>query len=428
MASSSSSGEEERGVRILCLDGGGMRGLVSIELLAYVSKKLYNDPSGRKLFEQFDLICGTSTGGILAIGLCQGFTLEDAKKFYLELGLQLFSSSGISKYTNILRFSWERAFYSADAMQSMLTKYLGTVQMTNVMGSLPNGSGTGDATNKVPLTASDSLTASFEKILVDSGSTASLSTTVSTTTTTTITTTTSFSSTTPSTSTPTSATPSSSYKDKKAFVVSTNITKTFWKPYLFRTYDLSELKKTPNKGTCKATNIQALRATSAAPTYFKAEQVNDSVFADGGLTANNPSEIAVTEAKTLWPNRKIDLILSVGTGKPKNSLGSENLLPLFNEIVDVTTNSSLIHHRLRSWVAITLSKSEGTKLVRLNPRELGSIPLNESRLPVLEDMMKKTIEYIEKQTGKVESIAKALGVELPPAPAPEQPEQPQTSA
>jgi len=49
----------------------------------------------------------------------------------------------------------------------------------------------------------------------------------------------------------------------------------YWKPYLFRTYDLTEMKKTPNKGTCKATNIEALRATSAAPTYFKPEQVND---------------------------------------------------------------------------------------------------------------------------------------------------------
>ena len=55
------------GSRILFLDGGGIRGLLQIELL----RKLEED-TGRKVTEIFDWIVGTSTGGIIALGLVYG--------------------------------------------------------------------------------------------------------------------------------------------------------------------------------------------------------------------------------------------------------------------------------------------------------------------------------------------------------------------
>lgn len=55
------------GSRILFLDGGGIRGLIQIEMLEQLEKK-----TGRKVTELFDWIIGTSTGGIVALALVYG--------------------------------------------------------------------------------------------------------------------------------------------------------------------------------------------------------------------------------------------------------------------------------------------------------------------------------------------------------------------
>ncbi len=55
------------GSRILFLDGGGIRGLIQIEILEQLEKK-----TGRKVTELFDWIVGTSTGAIIALSLVYG--------------------------------------------------------------------------------------------------------------------------------------------------------------------------------------------------------------------------------------------------------------------------------------------------------------------------------------------------------------------
>ena len=55
------------GSRVLFLDGGGIRGLVQIEILMELEKR-----TGRRITELFDWIIGTSTGGIVALGLVYG--------------------------------------------------------------------------------------------------------------------------------------------------------------------------------------------------------------------------------------------------------------------------------------------------------------------------------------------------------------------
>ena len=58
---------KQAGSRILCLDGGGMRGLIQAEILARIEAV-----TGRKVTELFDWIIGTSIGGVTALSLVYG--------------------------------------------------------------------------------------------------------------------------------------------------------------------------------------------------------------------------------------------------------------------------------------------------------------------------------------------------------------------
>ena len=55
------------GDRILFLDGGGIRGLAQIEMLMEIERR-----TEQKIVDMFDWIVGTSTGGIVALGLVYG--------------------------------------------------------------------------------------------------------------------------------------------------------------------------------------------------------------------------------------------------------------------------------------------------------------------------------------------------------------------
>ena len=55
---------QKGGSRVLCMDGGGIRGLIQMELLSQLEQL-----TGKKVTELFDWIIGTSTGGIVALGL-----------------------------------------------------------------------------------------------------------------------------------------------------------------------------------------------------------------------------------------------------------------------------------------------------------------------------------------------------------------------
>jgi patatin-like phospholipase/acyl hydrolase len=67
--------------RILSLDGGGIRGVFPAAFLAKLEEHL-NAPIG----SYFDLIAGTSTGGIITIGLGLGLSAKDILKLYEEQG------------------------------------------------------------------------------------------------------------------------------------------------------------------------------------------------------------------------------------------------------------------------------------------------------------------------------------------------------
>jgi uncharacterized protein len=77
-------------VRVLAIDGGGIRGLIPALVLAEIEER-----SGRRVFELFDLIAGTSTGGIIACGVCGPDPLpaSEVAAIYEEEGPRIFDRS-----------------------------------------------------------------------------------------------------------------------------------------------------------------------------------------------------------------------------------------------------------------------------------------------------------------------------------------------
>ncbi len=72
-------------VRILALDGGGIRGVFSAAFLAHVERHLKTP-----LVEHFDLITGTSTGSIIALGLVAGLSAQQILDAYKQAGPLIF--------------------------------------------------------------------------------------------------------------------------------------------------------------------------------------------------------------------------------------------------------------------------------------------------------------------------------------------------
>jgi len=82
--------------RILALDGGGIKGAFTAAVLAAWEKD-----TNLQVQDHFDLITGTSTGGILAIGLGLGLSGEKMLDFYKERGPAIFPITGFGR--NLLR-------------------------------------------------------------------------------------------------------------------------------------------------------------------------------------------------------------------------------------------------------------------------------------------------------------------------------------
>jgi len=78
--------------KILSLDGGGIRGVLSARLLQEV-ETILKDEKKQKLHEYFDLVAGTSTGSILAAGITCQMNAGEIIKVYMEHGKDIFLKS-----------------------------------------------------------------------------------------------------------------------------------------------------------------------------------------------------------------------------------------------------------------------------------------------------------------------------------------------
>lgn len=186
--------------QILALDGGGFRGMFSAAVLARLEEDL-----GVRIADHFDLIAGTSTGGIIALGLGLGLSPQQILEFYTEHGPRIFRDRSRLRGLKHLM----RAKYSAEPLRAALTEVFGERTF-------------GESTKRLVIT---------------------------------------------------------SYN-----VAADDV-------YLFRTPHLPGLKRDWRE---KAVNVAL--ATSAAPTYLPGMPLDGARLVDGGIWANNPAMVALTEA------------------------------------------------------------------------------------------------------------------------------------
>lgn len=102
--------------QILSLDGGGIRGLFSVAVLAAMEEDL-----GGRVVDRFDLIAGTSTGGIIAIALGLGLRPSEIVDFYLRWGGRIFHDPGRLR----VGLHWLTRKYPARQLELALRETLG---------------------------------------------------------------------------------------------------------------------------------------------------------------------------------------------------------------------------------------------------------------------------------------------------------------
>lgn len=83
--------------KILSCDGGGILGLMSVEILAKLEADLRRETGKPDLLlcDYFDFVCGTSTGAIIAACIAAGMSTERIRQFYLDSGRQMFDKASL---------------------------------------------------------------------------------------------------------------------------------------------------------------------------------------------------------------------------------------------------------------------------------------------------------------------------------------------
>ena len=118
--------------KILSIDGGGIRGLIPALILQEIEQR-----TGRRIHTLFDLIVGTSTGGILAIALTKPGKPISAKQLvalYRKRGDQIFTRSFLRTLESFAGVFGER--YDQGPLEKILKRLFGTTQLKNTLCDL----------------------------------------------------------------------------------------------------------------------------------------------------------------------------------------------------------------------------------------------------------------------------------------------------
>ncbi|MDD7200830.1 MAG: patatin-like phospholipase family protein [Sphaerochaetaceae bacterium] len=255
---------------ILCIDGGGMRGVIPCYLLAKLDEMLKALGDQRPLAEHFDLVAGTSTGGLIALAL----TIPLAK-------------SGFSQDES------EQCLVYRPKEQSWMQRLLHKPVIEEAVGAFPRTATIQEISNLYRVNGKrifpkrqSRLFGSFFTDKYDVG-------------------------------------PLEEFLKEK--FLDTPLSDAVV-PVLATSYNIAESGR-PFVFTSRDSHQflfrEAGRATSAAPTYFKPATMTDRVtgeplmLIDGGLVANNPVLYALQEARKLYPDCVTFHILSLATRQPE---------------------------------------------------------------------------------------------------------------
>ena len=123
---------DPKSIKVLSIDGGGIRGIIAAVILAELQKRL-----GNNLCEVFDLIAGTSTGGIIALGIGtrgnngQPYTPDELLNLYVENGPAIFKKNIFTDEKQL--FSPK---YSPDGLEKVLAKFFQARQFNTAVTPL----------------------------------------------------------------------------------------------------------------------------------------------------------------------------------------------------------------------------------------------------------------------------------------------------
>lgn len=117
--------EEIEEVNVLSLDGGGIRGIGTLTMLATLEMK-----TGKKVHELFDRIYGTSTGGLAGIMLARGYSATQVLDIYFDNAERIFHRDSKDAFTNPLGLI--RANFDPSSLESVIRDQVGRAKLSDV--------------------------------------------------------------------------------------------------------------------------------------------------------------------------------------------------------------------------------------------------------------------------------------------------------
>lgn len=291
-------------LRVLSLDGGGVRGYSMLILLQELMYRTYVECEGHaprrdqipKPCDYFDLIVGTGTGGLIAIMLGRlRLDLETCKEVYVRMTRKVFETdktiAGIPYRSTLFKASKLEEAIRQCVRQHTVYESEGndsTIELASPMNTVPQRSmsrasfSSTNTSRPPPSPTSQRNSMSLTGYGFRFGN------------------------------------PDAALYDNREFRTKTAVTAVYkgsranTPPVLLRSYD--SRREPPPEFEC--TIWQAGRATSATGLAFKPIQIGQYVFIDEGSGTFNPAPQALDEAVVNeWPGRELGVFVSVGTGK-----------------------------------------------------------------------------------------------------------------
>ena len=123
-------------IRILTIDGGGIRGLIPARILVRVEELLQEISRNKKakISDYFDLVAGTSTGGILTALILApepGYKAVDFVDLYAKYGTSIFTRAVATKTVDPLGLF--NPLYQHDTLETVLLKYFGDLKVSELV-------------------------------------------------------------------------------------------------------------------------------------------------------------------------------------------------------------------------------------------------------------------------------------------------------